>query len=99
MSDPSVEQRRLPFIYASGRSAVDSTRLRWSGVGNVILALFFISGSHSGAFGVIVGILILALGLATWIITGFGTREWYSIPPGQRALPLTSRTCGRFREV
>jgi hypothetical protein len=94
MSDPSLEQRRLPFIYAQGRSAVDPTRLRWSGVGNAILAMFFMFGSHSGALGVIVGLLIIALGLATWIITGFGRRQWYSIPPNARAVAATGAIIG-----
>ncbi len=94
MSDASAEQRRLPFIYARGRSAVDPTRLRWSGVGNAILAMYFMFGSGSGAIGVIVGLLIIALGLATWIITGFGNREWYSIPPKPRGIAATGSIIG-----
>ncbi len=94
MSDPALGQRRLPFIYAPGRSAVDPTRLRWSGVGNAVLALYFIFGSQSGAFGVIIGILIIALGLATWIISRLGTREWYSIPPNARIIAATGAIIG-----
>jgi hypothetical protein len=94
MSDPSVEQDRLPLIYASGRSAVDSTRLRWSGAGNAILATYFLFGSKSGAFGIVVGILIIALGLAVWVITRFGTRQWYSISPVARGIAATGSVIG-----
>ena len=94
MSGPSVEQDRLPLIYASGRSAVDSTQLRWSGAGNAILAAYFLFGSKSGAFGIVVGILIIALGLAVWVITRFGTRQWYSISPVARGIAATGSVIG-----
>lgn len=94
MSNTPLGQGRLPFTYAPERSAVDPTRLRWSGVGNFILAMFFMFGSHGGAFGVLAGLLVIALGLATWIITGFGTRQWYSIPPNARAIAATGSIIG-----
>lgn len=56
--------------------------------------MYFMFGSQTGAFGVIVGILITALGFATWIITGFGNREWYSIPPNARAIAATGSIIG-----
>jgi hypothetical protein len=34
--------------------------------------------------GVLFGLLFVGLGLATWILTSFGLRYWYDVPPNLR---------------
>ena len=85
MSEP------LPLTIA-GRSPFDGIRLRWSGVGNLILAVACIATVHVA--GIIFGAIFLALAIATWAITRMGTRPWYSISPGGRALAGSGSVIG-----
>jgi len=32
----------------------------------------------------IFGLLFIGLGLGTWILTGFGLKSWYEVPPNLR---------------
>jgi hypothetical protein len=68
-----------------GRSPFDEVRLRWQGAGNLLLALYCMFGV-GGIGGVIFGILFILLAGATWTITSFGRRDWYSIPPNGRII-------------
>lgn len=87
----TVPQSQLPLTIA-GRSLVDSIRIRWGGAGAVglgLLALF--SGSAAGIF---FGVLLLGLGVATWALSGFGSRWWYDIPTPQRYIVGTGAVIG-----
>lgn len=72
---------RLPLTMA-GRSPFDPIRLRWGGLGCIGLGALI---TGTGEMPVIVfGILFILLGLATWLLTGFGGIGWYDInPPGR----------------
>src|SRR4029079_4608382 len=70
------------------RSLVDRTRIRWGGFGDVLLGLVLVGTSISGAnvAGIIAGLLLLALGGATWSVTGFGNIPYLTLTPGKRAI-------------
>jgi hypothetical protein len=85
MSEP------LPLTIA-GRSPFDGIRLRWSGIGNLILAVACASGGNVA--GIIFGVIFLILAIATWSITRLGTRPWYALSPGARALAGTGSVIG-----
>ena len=92
MSEPTEASRAMPFSIM-GRSPFDSIRLRWQGAGNIILALYCLFGA-GGAGGIVFGILFIALAVATWVITSFGSRNWYSIPPAERYIAGTGAIVG-----
>jgi hypothetical protein len=76
-----------------GRSPFDETRLRWQGAGNIVLALYCLFGA-GGAGGIVFGILFISLAVVTWVITRFGSRDWYSIPPTERYIAGTGAIIG-----
>jgi hypothetical protein len=92
MSEPTPQPASLPLTI-KGRSPFDERRLQWQGTGSILLALYCMLGV-GGAGGIIFGILFLLLALATWIITRFGFRDWYSIPTGQRIIAGTGSVIG-----
>jgi hypothetical protein len=49
------------------------------------------SGSAAGIF---FGVLLLGLGGATWVLSGFGSRWWYDIPTPQRYIVGTGAVVG-----
>lgn len=67
-----------------GWSFFDKVRFRWGGGGDILLGIALIGGGHSVGT-TIFGVLFIALGIATWTVTGFGVRgeeefggDWYS---------------------
>src|ERR1700739_4278580 len=74
---------RLPLTYAKDRSAVDSHRLKWQGIGNLILGIACIGGTH-GPAGVALGVIFIGLGMAVWIIAASAGWDWWSIPADYR---------------
>jgi hypothetical protein len=85
-NSPPIPERMLreaitPPLTIRGWSFFDKVRFRWGGVGDIILGISLVGGAHN----VIFGILLILLGVATWIFTGFGVRghrefenDWYS---------------------
>lgn len=73
---------RQPPLTISGRSPFDDVRIRWGGFGAVGLGigLFF----TVDPVGVFFGVVLLALGLATWFLSAFGSTSWYDIQQPQR---------------
>lgn len=49
----------------------DKVRFRWGGFGDILLGIAMIGGGGSAAAAVF-GVLFIALGIATWVLTGFG---------------------------
>jgi hypothetical protein len=47
-----------------------------------------------GVGGIILGILFILLALATWVITLFGEREWYSISTAGQLIAGTGSVIG-----
>jgi hypothetical protein len=92
MSEPTQSSGAVPFSIM-GRSPFDETRLRWQGAGNIVLALYCLFGA-GGAGGIVFGILFISLAVATWVITRFGSRDWYSIPPTERYIAGTGAIIG-----
>ena len=74
---------RQPPLTIAGRSFFDQTRLMWQGAGNILIALYCFFGA-GGAGGIIFGILFLSLAIATWVIAGLASWDWYGIPPDYR---------------
>jgi hypothetical protein len=73
-----------PPLTIGGWSFFDKVRFRWGGGGGIILGIALIGGGHS-AGAAIFGTLFIGLGIATWVLTGFGSRgrkkwgdDWYS---------------------
>jgi zinc-ribbon domain len=87
-----------------GWSPFDKVRLRWGGGGCIVLGIALIASGHS-AGATVFGLLFIGLGIATWIITQFGTRgqaefngewhsAWNSMSTGGRAIAGTGAVIG-----
>ena len=50
----------------------DKVRFRWGGFGDILLGIAMIGGGGGGAATAVFGVLFIALGIATWVLTGFG---------------------------
>jgi hypothetical protein len=78
-----AEQEPLPPLTLGGWSFFDKIRFRWGGFGDIVLGIALIGGGHSAATAIF-GVLIIMLGIATWILTGFGgggaesSDNWYA---------------------
>lgn len=101
---PAPSEYRKPPLTIGGWSFFDKVRFRWGGAGDIILGIALIGGGHS-AGATIFGLLFIALGIATWVITQFGTRgreqfgdDWYSawnaMPANGRAIAGTGSVIG-----
>jgi hypothetical protein len=78
----------LPLTYRKGRSLVDRTRVRWAGVGNLVLGgLLVVLGDHGST---IVGLRVVALGLAAWIVSGFGSLPFGQLSAGKKAIVVVA---------
>lgn len=65
---------------------MDPIRLRWSGVGNTLLGLGSIFGTHGSPAGIIFGLLFLGLAGGTWAVTRFGTTIWPELTSAGKAV-------------
>lgn len=77
-SEPPPRVYSKPPLTIGGWSFFDKVRFRWGGGGAIILGISLIGGGHS-AGAAIFGVLFIGLGIATWVLTGFGSRghaEW-----------------------
>jgi hypothetical protein len=63
------------------------------GAGNILLGVALIGGGHSAGAAVF-GVLFILLGVATWILGGFGRRPWDEMPPAHRAIAGTGAVIG-----
>jgi hypothetical protein len=87
----TTADHQLPLTIA-GRSLVDGTRIRWGGFGAVGLGTgLLFTGEAAGIF---FGIILLLLGLATWILSSFGSTWWYDIPTPQRYVVAVGSVVG-----
>lgn len=74
----------LPLTYGQGRSLVDKTRLRWAGVGNLILGgLLIVFGDWGDT---LFGLLLVGLAVTTWILTGFGSVPFGELSGGKKTV-------------
>lgn len=80
MDTPATPQP-LPFNIG-GRSFADDIRLRWGGLGCVVLGV--LASGTGGAPGIFFGLFLVALGVATWTITRLGRIPWHDIPTNTR---------------
>jgi hypothetical protein len=94
----------LTFHSRTGHwSLFDKVRFRWGGGGDIVLGIAMIGGGHSAATAVL-GVLFIALGIVTWVLTGFGTKgaepphDWYAawnlMSPARRAVAGTGAVIG-----
>lgn len=75
--DPAEREQVKPPLTFGGWSFFDKVRFRWGGIGDSVLGVALIGGGHSAAAAVF-GVLFIALGIATLILTGFGGKNWYT---------------------
>lgn len=78
----------------AGRSPFDGIRLRWGAGGTVFLgvaALF-----QATAVGVIFGLILITLGVATWWMTQFGAISWLDLSQEARWVSGTSSVIGNL---
>lgn len=68
---------QLPLTIA-GRSPFDPIRLRWGGFGTILLGVLIVFTAEIA--GIVFGIILILLGLATWRLSGFGRIGWFDIP-------------------
>ena len=73
----------LPLTIA-GRSPFDPIRLRWGGGGTIVLGVVALAQGNAG--GIIFGILLIGLGVGTWVVTGFGGTPWFALSSTQRGI-------------
>jgi hypothetical protein len=89
MTSPPPPQ--LPLTIAE-RSLFDGIRIRWGGLGSFGLGVGLLFTEQ--AAGVVFGIVLILLGLATWILSGFGNVGWFDIPKPQRYIVGTGAVVG-----
>ena len=77
MPDPVERDYVKPPLTLGGWSFFDKIRFRWGGFGDIVLGIALIGGGSS-AVAAIFGILFIALGIATWVLTRFGGDDWYA---------------------
>lgn len=70
---PCTINRRSPF---------DPVRIRWGGVSTLALGIGLPFTQEPT--GIVFGVLLATIGLATLILSGFGSNFWYDIPTPQR---------------
>lgn len=81
----------LPLTIA-GRSLLDPIRIRWGGLGALCLGIgLLFTGEPAGAF---FGVVLAALGIATWVLSSFGATYWYDIPSPQKYVVGTGAVVG-----
>jgi len=78
----------------SGRSPFDGVRIRWGGLGAIALGVGLLCTAEPG--GILFGAVLLGLGLATWIMSGFGSTWWYEIPIPRRYIVGAGAITGMF---
>ena len=98
-----TERRPLPPPSFHGWSFFDKARFRWGGFGDIVLGIALIGGGHS-APAVVFGVLFIVLGIATWVLTGFGGggqegpdswyAAWYRMSAPARAVAGTGSVIG-----
>ena len=100
---PAPREYTKPLTFG-GWSPFDKIRLRWGGGGCIVLGIAVIGSGHSAA-STVFGLLFIGLGIATWILTGFGLRgqtefggewhsAWNSMSTGGRAVAGTGAVIG-----
>ena len=82
---------RLPLEF-NGRSPFDGIRIRWAGLALVCFGVGLPFTAEPA--GIVFGVLFLALGVATWLLSSFGARWWYDIPTPQRYIVGTGAIIG-----
>ena len=97
MEQPRWEDEINPLpmslpLTISGRSPFDGVRIRWGGLGAVGLGVGLLCTAEP--VGILFGAALLGLGLATWIMSGFGTTWWYDIPTPRRYIVGTGAIAG-----
>lgn len=81
----------LPLTIA-GRSPFDGIRIRWAGLAAACFGVgLFFTADPAGIF---FGVMLLGLGLATWLLSGFGNIWWFDIPTPQRYVVGTGAIIG-----
>ena len=80
----------LPCTIA-GRSPFDETRLRWGGVGAVLMGVGLLFTEPAG---IAIGLVMATLGVASLVLSAFGTKFWYDIPTPQRYVVGTGAVIG-----
>ena len=81
-----------PPLTIAGRSPFDHIRFRWGGAGSIALGVA-IMFTGAGA-GIVFGILLVLLGIATWIFTKFGETSWYDMSAAGRVIAGTGSVIG-----
>src|SRR5664280_2245881 len=76
----------------AGRSPFDHIRFRWGGAGSIALGVA-IMFTGAGA-GIVFGILLVLLGIATWIFTKFGETSWYDMSAAGKVIAGTGSVIG-----
>jgi hypothetical protein len=74
----------LPLKYGKDRSLVDKTRIRWAGLGDIVLGSLFLAAEGFGT--TIFGLLFVALGVATWVVTRFGNFPFTQLSGGWKVV-------------
>jgi hypothetical protein len=86
--------RRDVPLHIARRSPLDQVRLKWQGVGNILLAFYCFSGA-GGAAGIAFGIAFLLLAITTWALAYRAAWDWWAIEPaGARAVATVGAITG-----
>jgi hypothetical protein len=81
----------VPLTLA-GRSPFDPIRLRWGGLGAVVLGVVLLF--QGATAGVVFGIFFALLGIATWAVTRMGATSWLELTPLGKGVAGTGAIVG-----
>jgi hypothetical protein len=87
MTQPMVPPR-LPLTYGRGRSLVDEFRIRRGIFGDFVIgiALGWVGITDANLVAIIFGLLFVAIGIGTWVVTKLGKIHFSELVPEQKLL-------------
>jgi hypothetical protein len=77
-----------------GRSPFDGIRFRWDGLADVAFGAAAMVANRTNPPGLVLGILLTLLGLATWLLTSFGQTPWQLLSTPAKIIAGTGSIIG-----
>lgn len=94
MSSPQETRLPPPPLTIRGRSPLDGIRFRWDGLADVAFGAAAIVANRANPPLMVLGILLTLLGIATWLLTGFGRIPWQLLSAPAKVIAGTGSIIG-----